>query len=523
MKKSQLFILSITSGLLLVSAWPVSPFTFCIFFAFVPLLWIAHFAKTIRTFIGYAFVSLFIWNVGTTWWIWNSTDVGSIAAMVANSILMCVPLWGYYKIRSKSKILWGIIAWVVYWMFFEWIHLNWQLSWPWLTLGNVFATHPNWVQWYSFTGVSGGTLWILLINMLLFHSVRIFLIEKRIPFLWLSSAVVIIFTPIIISYILVPAVHNTKSNYNVVIVQPNIDPYQKFESLSIQTQIARLIHLSDSVINAKTALVIWPETALPEPVIQQQLNQTGIYQQVFQFVAQHPNLTLLTGLESYVMYGNEKITPTAHAMPNGQYYDAFNSAVALHAGAPNQFYNKSKLVPGVESLPTFLNFMGPIFEKFGGTTGGYGRDTAAVVFSESNNPYKMAPIICYESIYGAYVAEYVKKGANLLTIITNDGWWGNTPGHLQHLNYARLRAIETRKFVARSANTGISAVIDPSGHIITQTAYNVPTVIQYNIPINNGNTFYVKWGDWLYKIAAFMALLVILYQLFLSRPFRQRK
>ncbi|MDE3125720.1 MAG: apolipoprotein N-acyltransferase, partial [Bacteroidota bacterium] len=305
MKKSQLFILSITSGLLLVSAWPVSPFTFCIFFAFVPLLWIAHFAKTIRTFIGYAFVSLFIWNVGTTWWIWNSTDVGSIAAMVANSILMCVPLWGYYKIRSKSKILWGIIAWVVYWMFFEWIHLNWQLSWPWLTLGNVFATHPNWVQWYSFTGVSGGTLWILLINMLLFHSVRIFLIEKRIPFLWLSSAVVIIFTPIIISYILIPAVHNTKSNYNVVIVQPNIDPYQKFESLSIQTQIARLIHLSDSVINAKTALVIWPETALPEPVIQQQLNQTGIYQQVFQFVAQHPNLTLLTGLESYVMYGNE--------------------------------------------------------------------------------------------------------------------------------------------------------------------------------------------------------------------------
>lgn len=203
-------------------------------------------------------------------------------------------------------------------------------------------------------------------------------------------------------------------------------------------------------------------------------------------------------------------------MPNGQYYDAYNSAVAINVGHPNQFYNKSKLVPGVESLPTFLNFMGPVFEKFGGTTGGYGRDTAAVVFSETNNPYKMAPIICYESIYGAYVAEYVKKGANLLTIITNDGWWGNTPGHLQHLAYARLRAIETRKFVARSANTGISAVIDPSGKILTRTDYNKAAVIKFNIPIPaaSGSTLYVKWGDWLYKLAAFAALLVILYQLF---------
>jgi apolipoprotein N-acyltransferase len=201
-------------------------------------------------------------------------------------------------------------------------------------------------------------------------------------------------------------------------------------------------------------------------------------------------------------------------MPNGTYYDAFNSAVAWHVGQPNQFYNKSKLVPGVESLPTFLNFMDPVFEPFGGTTGGYGRDTGAVVFSEPDNPYKMAPIICYESIYGGYFADYVRKGANLLTIITYDGWWGNTPGHLHHLNYARLRAIETRKFIAQSANTGISAVISPTGEIITSTVFNEPAVIRYNIPTEATTTLYVKWGDGLYKITGLIALLLILYQLY---------
>lgn len=511
------------SGLLLVASWPVSPFTFCIFFAFVPLLWVAHSTTKIRTFIGFAFLSLLIWNVGTTWWIWNSTELGSIAAMIANSVLMCVPLWGYFKLRNKSNSLLSYVGWIVYWMLFEWIHLNWQLSWPWLTLGNVFATHPNWVQWYAITGVSGGTLWILLVNILFFQLLQKYKREKSFPAALAFAVAAAVAIPLIIGYLSIPAVTNHQPNYNVVIVQPNIDPYQKFESLSTQTQIEHLIHLSDSAINPQTVLVIWPETALPEPVIQQELNNSSIYRPVLQFVQQHPKLTLLTGLESYVLYGNEKATPTAHALPNGQYYDAYNSAVVIRAGQPNQFYNKSKLVPGVESLPTFLNFMGPVFEKFGGTTGGYGRDTAAVVFAETNNPYKMAPIICYESIYGAYVAEYVKKGSNLLTIITNDGWWGNTPGHLQHLDYARLRAIETRKFVARSANTGISAVIDPAGRILTQTKYNQPALIRYNIPVTSGHTFYVKWGDWLYKMAAFMALLVILYQLFLWQAFKSRK
>ena len=159
--------------------------------------------------------------------------------------------------------------------------------------------------------------------------------------------------------------------------------------------------------------------------------------------------------------------------------------------------------------------MSPLFEHFGGTTGGYGRDSAAKAFHVSTNPYITAPIICYESIYGEYVTEYVKRGANILTIVTNDGWWGNTPGHKQHLQYARLRAIETRRYVARSANTGISAVIDERGNILSTQPWDKAACIKYNIPVLTGETFYVRFGDYLFKAAALIAALLLAWNLFL--------
>jgi hypothetical protein len=130
-----------------------------------------------------------------------------------------------------------------------------------------------------------------------------------------------------------------------------------------------------------------------------------------------------------------------------------------------------------------------------------------------DNIYKSAPIICYESIYGEYVSTYVKRGANIITIITNDGWWGNSPGHKQHKEYARLRAIETRRWVARSANMGISAVIDNYGNIITSEPWDKPCAIKYPIPVTTNLTFYVLYGDYLYKLGGVLAMLLLLWHI----------
>jgi apolipoprotein N-acyltransferase len=226
-------------------------------------------------------------------------------------------------------------------------------------------------------------------------------------------------------------------------------------------------------------------------------------------VNRHPDISLISGIETLKSYTKETATATASKREDGVYVDAFNAAILIKANQPLQLYNKSKLVPGVESLPSFLKFMGPVFEQFGGSSGGYGKSDSSIVFHTDNNPYDAAPIICYESIYGEYVASYVAKGANILTIITNDGWWGNTPGHKQHLQYARLRAIENRKWVARSANTGISAVIDDKGNILDTRGWDKAASFKFPFPVNDELTFYTRYGDWLYKVAAAFAFLLL--------------
>jgi apolipoprotein N-acyltransferase len=264
-------------------------------------------------------------------------------------------------------------------------------------------------------------------------------------------------------------------------------------------------------MDSSTTLVLWPETAMSVADWQDNITNNPYYQPIFEFSKRHPRLNILSGIETYKKYGATKETATAKQSSDGSfYYDAFNAAVYINNGTPLAFYNKSKLVPGVETLPTFLNFLGPLLEQFGGSTGGYGTSEEAEVFTSNGCQYISAPIICYESIYGAYVGTYKQKSANLLAVITNDGWWGNTSGHKQHLQYAALRAIETRTWVARSANTGISAVIDPLGNIVAQKGWDERAVIKYNIPTKSTLTFYAKYGDWLYLIFSCFAVLLFI-------------
>lgn len=509
------------SGLLLVAAWPDAGFTALIFIAWVPILLMADQEQNRIRFFLFSLLSMFIWNAGTTWWIWNSTAAGAIGAIVANSFLMAVPLWGFHIFKTKYGHKTGSLSFIIFWLSFEYIHLNWQLSWPWLTLGNVFSTHTNWIQWYEFTGVSGGSLWVLLTNLMLFLLIKNSKNTNRISIGAATAAV--LFFPFILSYLIHPKNADIQVTTNVIIVQPNIDPYsEKFDVSSTKGQIQKLINLSEKSIDTNTRLVLWPETALPVPVWQDQVQQNSNYQPVFDFVNRHPQVTLQTGIETYKNYGIEKATNTARKNESdGTYYDAFNAAVTIKAGEPLQFYNKSKLVPGVETLPDFLLWMGAIFEKFGGTAGGYGHDKEAVAFKVNGNPYITAPIICYESIYGEYITHYVRKGANLLTIMTNDGWWANTQGHKQHLDYARLRAVETRKWIARSANTGISAVINSNGDILERRPWDEAAFIKYNIPAITGETFFVRNGAIIYCLAIVITIVLLAYHfiMILKRKF----
>jgi apolipoprotein N-acyltransferase len=275
-----------------------------------------------------------------------------------------------------------------------------------------------------------------------------------------------------------------------------------------------------------TEFFIWPETAItpPQPINEEQVRFSPYFTQVQHFLSKYKNGNVLTGAETYRVYNSAKTSTAQPLDPQGdQFYDRFNAAINIENSAEVQFYHKSKLVPGVEAMPfgNALSFMKPVFEHLGGAVGGYGIQTEPSVFY-SQSGVGAAPAICYESIWGGWIAESVAKGAQFITIITNDGWWEDTSGKDQHLDYAKLRAIETRRWVCRSANTGISAFINQRGDIVQHTKWWVKTAIKQDINLNSELTFYVAEGDYLPKTGSLIAIAIVFWLLIEKVKTRQK-
>ena len=254
MKK--LLFLSILSGLLLSFSWPEIGFPPLIFVAFIPLLLVEKYisesgGRTSWKFFGYSFITFFIFNITTTYWVWNATISGAFAAFVINALLMSLAFILFHKVKRVLGNKRGYFTLIFFWISIEYLHLHWELAWPWLTLGNVFATIPEIVQWYEFTGVLGGSMWVLLINIFLFIWWDSERIKKK---LILPCTMLLI--PIIISLSLKTDFDEGKT-IEVVIVQPNIDSYNE-SSFNIDT----FISLSESKITESTELLLAPETVL---------------------------------------------------------------------------------------------------------------------------------------------------------------------------------------------------------------------------------------------------------------------
>lgn len=527
-------VLAVLGAILLWAAWPTSTFTFLIFFAFIPLLAIENKKQSSFKFFGITYLHMLLWNALTTWWIYHASLVGAAMAIFANSLIMCLPWLLMRLTKNRLGDVAGYVSLIAFWLSFEYIHHRWELSWPWLTLGNAFAMKPEWVQWYEATGTTGGSLWVLVSNVLAFTLFREYKTNgrSRAYFAMMLGLIVLLISPILISQSILKknvAEINTATNAtkNVVVVQPNVDPYEeKFAAGTLEQQVQRLIQLSEQKIDSNTSLVLWPETAIPTQANEDDLTQNLSYGPVWDFLKRHPQLSLLTGIDSYKIYGTNKATSTARFQEGeGFYYDAFNSAAMLQPNGSYKIYHKAKLVPGVETLPSFLLWLGGLFDDLGGTSGTLGRDKERVALPDAQHYYIAAPVICYESIYSDYITEYIRKGSNLLTIMTNDGWWDDSPGYKQHMNYARLRAIETRRWIARSANTGISCFIDPAGRIYQPQPWATAASIKMNIEPLQSLTFFVQHGDYLSRIFNTVSLLFFLILLLLTakQRFASRK
>ncbi|WP_411273771.1 apolipoprotein N-acyltransferase [Daejeonella sp.] len=512
----QNYLLALFSAFLLWLAWPPIPFTSLILLVgLVPVLLAVEniinsdYKQKGKLVFRTAFLCFVIWNTACIYWVINSlmavmpTWMALFVAIIPfglGSLLMAIAFWLYYRLRRITTKFLSYAGLICFWIGYEYLHQTWDLAFPWMNLGNGFAQSHYLVQWYEYTGVYGGTYWVLMSNILVFETYLAFKAkdtQKR-KYMLASRSIAHAVLPVLLS-LLIYFNYNEKSNpANIVVVQPNIDPYEKYGSLNTSKQIERMIRLSDSLGQSNTEYFIWPETAISQKTDEAAIRTESNFIRIQSFLSKYKNGNLLSGIESFTLYDTQKTTTARFDGSQRLYFDVFNAAVLIENSPKVQFYHKSKLVPGVEQTPfsNTMSFLKPAFEAFGGSAGSYGKqDEPSVFYSQSG--IGAAPVICYESIWGEYVADYVKKDAQFIAIITNDGWWGNTSGKDQHLQYAKLRAIETRRWVARSANTGISAFINQRGDITQQTKWWVPAALKADINLNDELTFYVKHGDYI--------------------------
>ena len=503
---------------------------FLALFGIVPLLCMERIASMTgqKRIWVYHYAAFVLWNTITTFWVCNATVGGGIFAVLANSLQMSL-VFGMFRLsKKKFKGSLPYIFLAVTWIAWERFYFDAEISWPWLVLGNSFARSTWAIQWYEYTGSLGGSLWIWACNLGLF-GLLVSLSDGRF-FDWNGKAkaaslfgyAALLLIPFAISPIIgrqYADSMNEGEQLSVLIVQPNIDPYNKFQALTQEQQNAILEGqikeaLKDRVSDSTAAplLIVAPETFTSD-IITGQYDRSRTWRRFTALLKDYPNVNMIFGASSYDYIMSDKApSHTARHIKEDLWLESHNSALMIDGSARTEIFHKSRLVVAVEKTPYPAIFC-RIDDLLGGVMGrciGQDETTLLNIRSIDGKTIPVGSAVCYESVYGEYYTEYVRKGAKAMTIITNDAWWGNTPGYRQHLSYASLRAIETRRSIARCANTGISAIISPSGKILQPTSWWEPAVIKSQIPLRDDITFFVAHGDIAGRICTFVFCLLLL-------------
>ncbi|MEY2963159.1 MAG: hypothetical protein RL754_420 [Bacteroidota bacterium] len=514
--KSQRFANILGPVALLTLAWQGSVIlTWLIIPAFVWMLRSAE--RNPRRLWLRLYVIFALWNGLTTYWIANAHPLGVIATVGINGALMATALWfglraqrmlQRFKFWNTNFVLTNLPIWSS-WLAFEQLHEYWGLAFPWLHLGNTFYAMPWAVQWYSILGVNGGTLWVLIMASSLTGVDAPHQFRK--PALWFSI-------PLLISLALwvLRAEVGDAPRITVAVVQPNIETYELKWSMTELEQIHKVERLlKRDVGSLSPELIVLPETFLPKARPELGLGSSRTDEYFLEALHSYSPMVLF-GATTYTV--QQEKTLVNRPMGNG-YYTLYNTAV-FSDSTGIETYHKGKLVAGGETMPFFKYLkplLGDLAVELGGTSGTLGVSEERRVFSFG--AVELAPIICWENEFSDYALDYSRQGANLLAVITNDGWWGNTPGHVQHLHFSGLRAIEQQRYVLRSANTGISAVLNNRGQIINSIPWEEEGVIVAEVPLIEAKTFYTQWGNVLGKLAVILFFAIVV-MVAVSRFFR---
>ena len=497
--------------------------------ALVPLLCAERIATISgkKRFFWWYFAAFLAFNLATTWWVCKATVGGGLFASFYSALFMSA-IFAVFRVARKRFS--GIVpyiflaaAWIA-WERFNLTHA--QLSWPWLILGNAFGRSVSLVQWYEITGALGGSLWVWLSNIAVF-SLLVSLSDGR-WWRWntkarvaaIVSTVLVTLGPSIASEIRF-ATYEERSDagtLDVVLAQSNFDPWHKLHYTPQSEQNAQVIGLFEKHLHSREnsdslLLMLIPES-FSSDIWLNDPEAAPTWRSFSALVASQANANLIFGASTHEAFRRASApSPLARQMKDGTWYQSYNTAFITDGVTYSDHRNKCKLVVGAESTP-YPKIFAPIDDKLGGLMGRCVPDRQARCFEirgrgEDDRRLRTGVAICYESIYPELCKQYVDDGAQMLSVITNDGWWGDTPGYRQHFSYSRLRAIELRRDVARCANTGISGFINQRGDVVSQSGWWVPDVLESKVNLSSEKTFFATYGDIVGRVCTFVCLMLL--------------
>jgi len=491
------------AAILLSLSYPPFPLPFLQIPAIMLLLRLAQLCESKREVAYWSYPVFVLWNLAITYWLMMATLAGGIAAILANSVLMTIPLVLMYKIQNSfNNALFIALSHGAIWTAYEFLHHHWDLAWPWLTLGNGWSMVTPLVQYISVTGVWGVSFWVVVLASMTYQ-LALDGSNRR----FYSSIAVAIIPPFLSLILLFQYQDSPAGNANVIVVQPDFNSYERLGGYSSSEEaLNNLTTLSDSLINGKVDIdaVFWPENAVRPALYEHE--RDGLTPALRDKSASW-NAMVVTGTTYFDFFSDEE-APSLVRTRNDKKYIYYNAALAFQPDGEKNVYKKGKLVPIVERIP-FLNFLynanlfGIEWEEMGWL--GKGRK----MLNFEHDSLRAPALICYDSVFPGWVRKSVEQNANLLSVITNDGWWGRTSGHIQHFHYARLRAIENRRWIVRSANNGISGIIDATGDVLKSTQYKQKTAFAFNVPLLERKTIYTKTGPWL-PLLCFLWIIIVM-------------
>ncbi len=496
-------LLLILSGIILGISFPPFPFPFTllIFVGLIPYFIVIKRRTTLASISSATFLFSLVFSLITIYWVgsWSSEAdpylmLAGVALLLVYPCVMLIPSTLFYLTRKVFPKFDAIWFFPLFWVTLEYLLTQTDLRFPWLLLGHGLAKFNLFIQGADIVGTNGLSLIAAYLNVLLFKSFFEKNSERKFRLKPLLIAVFIFLCMIIYGIYKTSTFRISERKVRIGIVQPNLNPWDKWSTGNLSDLLNMYLTLSQKCVDEGAEVILWPETALPVYAF------GGTYPMVensiYNFLDTN-NVSLLTGMPDIIYDLNQNNIPedSKYSGPGNYYYRTYNAVLGLNPGSRNiQRYGKMKLVPLGERVP-FVDqfaFLGDLLKWGVGITGwNIGKDTTVFkIKNEKIDTIKVGGLVCYESVDPVFVTAFVQKGAELITVVTNDSWYGKSSGPYQHKDFAMLRAVENRRSVVRCANGGVSCIINAKGNILAETKMFVKTTLVGEVPLQDEKTFY---------------------------------